>query len=89
MKILEYLEYFKNINKKESSAKIAKERLQIIVAHQNKKDNHACEFLPKLEKEILQVIAKYIPVEKQEEVKVELEHNNDLSVMELNITLPN
>jgi len=77
------LGYFRS-TKNRSSAAIAKERLQIIVAHER---GHQTDYLPLLQKELLAVIAKYVQIE-QDHVKVELERSGDYSVLELNITLP-
>lgn len=70
---------------KRTSANVAKERLQIIVAHQRGKND---DFLPLLQKELIQVISKYVKID-QDQVKVELDKNGDTSVLELNIVLPN
>jgi cell division topological specificity factor len=77
------LDYFRS-TKQRPSAAIAKERLQIIVAHER---GSRADYLPLLQKELLEVIAKYVNIE-QENVKVELERSGDYSVLELNITLP-
>ena len=45
------------------------------------------EFLPMLQKEILDVIRKYVPVD-QQAVRIELDQEGDYEVLELNITLP-
>jgi len=70
-----------------NTASLAKERLQIIVSHERvaNKANH--DFLPQLEKELLAVITKYFPIAR-DQVKVQLARDGDLSVLELNITLP-
>lgn len=75
-------DYFKT--GKKTSASVAKERLQIIVAHQRGQSE---DFLPLLEKELIQVISKYVEIE-QDQVKVELGKTGDTSVLELNVTLP-
>lgn len=69
-----------------STASIAKERLQIIVAHQRGK-NENMDFMPRLQQELIDVISKYVKIDK-EQVRVALERNDDCSVLELNITLP-
>jgi len=74
--------YFKK--DKTDSATIAKERLQIIVAHRKGKEP---DYMPKLQQELLDVISKYIKIEK-DQVKVQFDKNEDMSVLELNITLP-
>ena len=79
----EKIEYFRG--SKKSSASIAKERLQIIVAHQR---GGNIDFLPLLEKELIAVISKYVSIS-ADQVKVELDKSGDTSVLELNVTLPN
>ena len=68
------------------SASVAKERLQIIISHE-RSQRHTKDYLPKLQEEILAVIAKYIPVTK-DKVSVNLERNGDTAVLELNVTMP-
>lgn len=70
---------------KRTSASVAKERLQIIVAHQRGQNE---DFLPLLEKELIQVISKYVEID-HDQVKVALDKNGDTSFLELNVTLPN
>lgn len=69
-----------------TSASVAKERLQIIVAHERGKRNEP-DYLPKMQQEIIDVIRKYVPVS-QDQVNVHLENSDDYSVLELNVTLP-
>ena len=73
--------------KKSNSAALAKERLQIIVSHERAKSKGA-DFLPKLQRELVEVIAKYVHID-PEQVKVDLGETDNMSVLELNITLPN
>jgi cell division topological specificity factor len=69
------------------SASVAKERLQIIISHERAQRNTP-DYLPKLQEEILAVIAKYIPIDR-EQVVVSLDRSGDNSaVLELNITMP-
>ena len=70
-----------------NTASLAKERLQIIVSHERRTENNS-DFLPKLQQELIEVIAKYVDID-QEQVKVELERTGNCSILELNITLPN
>ncbi|MBZ9611902.1 cell division topological specificity factor MinE [Rheinheimera maricola] len=79
------LDYFRS-NKK-NTANTAKERLQIIVAHERRKRNSP-DYLPQLERDILEVIRKYVDIS-AEDIAVSLEkRDNELSVLELNITFP-
>ncbi|HEY7884075.1 MAG TPA: cell division topological specificity factor MinE [Cellvibrionaceae bacterium] len=71
---------------KTSSASVAKERLQIVVAHERRKRNQP-DYLPLLQQEILEVIRKYVDID-QDQISVQLDSNDDCSVLELNITLP-
>ena len=76
--------------KKKSSAAVAKERLQIILAHEraNLNDNNRTpDWLPQLQRELLEVIAKYIQVD-QDALKVNLEKRDNLELLEINVTLP-
>ena len=78
------LDFFRN-GKKDTAA-IAKERLQIIVAHERSQRNQP-DYMPQLQKELLEVIQKYVQVD-QDKVDIQLDQNDDCSVLELNITLP-
>jgi cell division topological specificity factor len=83
MSLLDYI--FRN--KPKNTATLAKERLQIIVSHERRTENNS-DFLPKLQQELIEVIAKYVDID-QDQVKVELERTGNCSILELNITLPN
>ena len=75
--------------KKSTSAAVAKERLQIIVSHErSQRHNSPADFLPKLQRELVEVIAKYVRIDPSQ-VKVDLGETDNCSVLELNITLPN
>ncbi|MDB5979185.1 MAG: minE [Pseudomonas sp.] len=72
--------------KKESTASVAKERLQIIVAHE-RGQRSTPDYLPALQKELVEVIRKYVNIESND-VHVALENQGSCSILELNITLP-
>jgi len=72
---------------KKTSAQVAKERLQVVIAHQRGQRGSRYDFLPKLQQEVLAVIRKYIPIDEQQ-VQVQLERDGDCEVLELNVTLP-
>ena len=78
-------EFFRRKSKKTSAA-IAKERLQIIVSHQNAKDPGQ-DFIRDLQNELLEVISKYIKIDR-DQIRVQLEREGDHSVLELNVVLP-
>ncbi|AHF68747.1 MULTISPECIES: cell division topological specificity factor MinE [Pseudomonas] len=74
--------------KKESTASVAKERLQIIVAHERgQRSTPTPDYLPALQKELVEVIRKYVNIE-SDQVQVALENQGSCSILELNITLP-
>jgi cell division topological specificity factor len=77
---LSLLNFFR---KRDASASIAKERLQIVLAHE-RAGRHAPDFLPLLQKEVLAVVAKYLEVTDQM-IKVQLEKVGETSVLEINI----
>ncbi|SNC58730.1 cell division topological specificity factor MinE [Sodalis endosymbiont of Henestaris halophilus] len=79
------LDFF--LSHKKTTAHIAKERLQIIVAEQRRGDNEP-HYLPKLKKDLLEVISKYVQIDPKM-LSVQLEKKNgDISILELNVTLP-
>ncbi|QRN03665.1 cell division topological specificity factor MinE [Legionella sp. MW5194] len=77
---------FNYLRKRTSTASVAKERLQIIISHERTQRNTP-DYLPKLQEEILAVIARYIPVTR-DKVSVNLERMGDSAVLELNVTMP-
>ena len=80
------LEFFRP--SKKSSASIAKERLQIIVAERRNAADGQPSYLPQLKQDIMEVIGKYVQIS-PEQVSVNLEQrDDDISVLELNVTLP-
>lgn len=78
------LHYFQ---RPEKTAKFAKERLQIIIAHERGTRDKP-DYLSSLQQDIIDVIAKYVEIDK-DQVKVELERKDGCSILELNVMLPN
>jgi cell division topological specificity factor len=70
----------------DASAKVAKDRLQVLIAHE-RTDRNGPDYLPMLKRDILAVIKKYVSVG-EEQVSVQLDTQQDCEVLELNITLP-
>ncbi|HCW91105.1 MAG TPA: cell division topological specificity factor MinE [Marinobacter sp.] len=81
---MKFLDYFKS--KKSGTASVAKERLQIIVAHQ-RGEREQPDYLPQMQQEILQVIRKYVQIS-DDMVQVEVDRSDNCSILELNVTLP-
>jgi len=78
------LDFLKRERKK--SASVAKERLQIIVAHQRTQRGQP-DYMPLLEKELLEVIRRYVQID-DDAVNITLDSEDNCSVLELNVTLP-
>jgi cell division topological specificity factor len=79
------LSYFKS-KKPNTTATVARERLQILVAHDRAGCN-APSYLPQLQRDILKVLRKYVAVEPGA-VNVNVERDENHEVLELNIILP-
>ncbi len=78
------LDYFRI--SRSNTATVAKERLQILVAHERSKRNQP-SYLPMMQKELLDVVRKYVDVD-QDAITVNIEQDDQHETLELNITLP-
>ncbi|MFC3626772.1 MULTISPECIES: cell division topological specificity factor MinE [Vogesella] len=72
--------------KRQKTASIARERLQIILAHE-RNGRSAPDYLPALQRELMEVISKYVAVN-LDDIKVQVERQDDFEVLEVNIVLP-
>ena len=72
---------------KPKTASVAKERLQLIIAHERNGQSSKQDFLPDLQKELIAVISKYVSVN-PDDIKVSLEKQGNYEVLEVNIVLP-
>ena len=76
------------LGQKKTSANVAKERLQIILAHERVGGaKHSPDYLPALQKELLAVISKYVQIT-PEDIKVQFERQDSLEVLEVKIEMP-
>jgi cell division topological specificity factor len=76
------------VGEKKNSANVAKERLQIILAHERSgRGASRPDYLPALQRELLAVISKYVSIEPGD-IKVHLERQDNLEVLEVKIELP-
>jgi cell division topological specificity factor len=72
----------------QTGAQTAKDRLQIIVARERASTGgRAPSYLPKLQQELLEVIAKYEKLD-LDQVSVNLDRREGAEVLEINIVLP-
>jgi cell division topological specificity factor len=85
MNITSWFNLFKREQK--TTASTARERLQVIVAHQRAGRANGLDFLPRMQQELLAVIRKYVTVG-DDAIRMNVERDGGLEVLELNITLP-
>ena len=82
---MSFLDFF--LGEKKKTASVAKERLQIILAHERGSRSVEPDFLPALQKDLLEVISKYIKIDAND-IKVHLERDASMEVLEVKIELP-
>ncbi len=76
------------LGEKRKSASVAKERLQIILAHERSGRNAAePDYLPDLQRDLIAVISKYVKIN-PDDIKVQLDREENLEVLEVKIELP-
>lgn len=76
------------VGEKKKSSDVAKERLQIILAHERSSRNVAePNYLPALQRELIAVISKYVKINPID-IKVNMERQDNLEVLEVKIELP-
>jgi cell division topological specificity factor len=75
------------LGEKKSTASVAKERLQLILAHERNGRSTSPDYLPQLQRELLAVISKYVSIN-PDDIKVHMERQDDLEVLEVKIELP-
>jgi len=68
-----------------NSAVIAKERLKIVLAHE-RASRDAPDFLPLLQKELLDVIGRYVEI-RSDMVRVNLGRSGETSLLEINVEI--
>ena len=74
------------LGQRKTSAKVAKERLQIILAHERTGRRQA-GYLSLLQRDLVDIICKYIKIDPKD-IKVNLERQENLDVLEVKIELP-
>ena len=77
---------FDFLKAKKNTASIAKERLRLIVA-QERRTRGSPDYLPLLQRELLEVIRKYVSVD-VDAVKVDLVKEGDHDVLDISVSLP-
>lgn len=72
---------------KPKTAKTAKERLMLVIAHERNDAQGTPDFLPQLQQELIDVISRYITIDK-EDIRVSLEKQDNCEMLAVNIPLP-
>lgn len=76
------------LGEKKKTASVAKERLQIILAHERgARGGRRPDYLPALQRELVAVISKYVKIGDQD-LRVSLERQDNLEVLEVKIEIP-
>jgi len=75
-----------DIFRKRSSAPVARERLQILLAHERSIIGKS-DLIATLQEEILAVIAKYVSVDRQA-VQIKLDRGDSVSMLEIDVQVP-
>ncbi|HEZ3369390.1 TPA: cell division topological specificity factor MinE [Neisseria meningitidis] len=82
MSLIEFL-----FGRKQKTATVARDRLQIIIAQERAQEDQAPDYLPTLRKELMEVLSKYVNVS-LDNIRISQEKQDGMDVLELNITLP-
>lgn len=76
-----------NLFRRQGSAPVARERLQILLAHERARRGRP-DLLAVLREDILAAIAKHVPVD-QDCVVVRMDRGSTVSTLEIDVELPN
>ncbi|OLP61714.1 cell division topological specificity factor MinE [Xaviernesmea oryzae] len=71
--------------KKQSSAPVARERLQVLLAHERVSTGN--DLVQLLREEILAVIAKHVDLD-NERVQVKMDRDEHVSILEIDVEIP-
>lgn len=80
---MSFLNFF---NRNRSSAPVARDRLQVLLAHERALEGRP-DLAAVLQEEILAVIAKHIPINR-DKVNVKLDRTSQVSTLEIDIEMP-
>jgi len=81
------MSFFSFFRPKPATASVAKERLQIILAHERSGSSTAPDFLPQLRQEILAVVSKYVNIP-PDHIQLTQDRQGTLDVLEVKIEIP-
>lgn len=69
------------------TAQTAKDRLQLLLAHERAAGAPDADFLPRLQADLLAVIRKYVTVD-DKDVEVKMQRDDGVSSLEINVEMP-
>ena len=72
--------------RKKNTAPVARERLQILLAHERVAGSDS-RLMAVLQEEILAVIARHMPIDR-DKVRVKLDRDEDVNTLEIDIEMP-
>jgi cell division topological specificity factor len=75
-----------NFFRRRSSAPVARERLQLLLAHERASISGSSDLVALLREEILAVIAKHVSIER-DKVQVKMERGGSVSTLEVDIEI--
>ena len=74
-------------NRNKTSAPVARDRLQILLAHERSSNEGQSDLIAKLREEILAVIAKHVSIDR-DKVQVKLDRGASVSTLEIDVEVP-
>ena len=74
-------------NRNKNSAPVARDRLQILLAHERSGNEGQSDLITKLREEILAVISKHVTID-QDKVQIKLDRGASVSTLEIDIEVP-
>ena len=74
-----------NLFRKQRSAPTARERLQVLLAHE--RSSNGSDLVSLLREEILAVIAKHVQVD-SDKVQVKMDRDEDVTILEIDVEIP-
>lgn len=83
---MKLLELFRRNRQTPQTASLAKQRLQVLLALE-RTTTQSPDFLPLLQRELLEVIRKYVEVD-EDRIKVEFERDTGMSMLAVSVEIP-
>lgn len=81
------MSFFTFFNRKATTAPMARERLQILLAHERVTVGGKSDLVTLLREEILAVIAKHVQIDR-DKVNVKMDRGDKVSTLEVDIEIP-